>query len=161
MNPFENIFNNYRNKGILIDSNILLLFLVGTYNPLRIQNFKRTQKYTVEDFDLLKSFVKFFTKVITTPNILTEVSNLCSDLPEQFKLEFVKQIEVLKEHYVPSSEISKLEHFKKYGLTDSGIINLVKGKYLVLSDDLPLVGYLQSKYIDAINFTNLRIINWQ
>lgn len=160
MDTFENIFNNYRNKGILIDSNILLLFLVGTYNQSRIQNFKRTQKYNIEDFELLESFIKYFKKVVTTPNILTEVSNLCGNLPEIFKLEFAKQIEVLDEHYTPSLHISKLEHFKKYGLTDSGIINLVKGKYLVLSDDLPLVGYLTSKNIDTINFNHLRYTNW-
>ncbi len=47
-----------------------------------------------------------------------------------------------------------------YGLTDSGIISLVKGKYLALSDDFPLVGYLQSKDIDAINFNHLRPSNW-
>ena len=154
------IFNKYRNKGVLIDSNLLILYFVGTYNQSTIQCFKRTQKYNIEDFELLESFIKYFKKVVTTPNILTEVSNLCGKLPEIFKLEFAKHIELLDEYYTPSRHISKLEHFKKYGLTDSGIINLVKGEYLVLSDDWPLVNFMQVKNIDTINFNHLRYVNW-
>ncbi len=165
MNHFKEIINNYRNKGILIDSNLLLLYFIGKYNYSLIQRFKRTQKYVIEDYLFLTSVIEFFTKrIITTPNILTEVSNLSGNLENELKTryfsEFAKQLELLSEFYTPSQDISKLEHFKNYGLTDSGVINLVRGKYLVLSDDLPLVSYLQSKYIDAINFNHLRTINW-
>lgn len=165
MDYFNEIFSRYRNKGILIDSNLLLLYFIGKYNKTLIQRFKRTQKYVTEDYELLTAFIKDFTKIITTPNILTEVSNLSGNLENDVKtryfFEFAEQLEVLDEFYTPSRDIGKLEHFKKYGLTDSGIVHLVKGKYLVLSDDLPLVNYLQSKGVDAINFNNLRTLNWQ
>lgn len=164
MDYYLKIFQNYRSRGVLIDSNLLLLYFIGKYNPSVIQSFKRTKKFTIEDFDLLSQIICFFTKLITTPNILTEVSNLCNSLPGNIKnnyfTEFAKQIQVLNEHYKPSSNICSLDHFKKYGLTDSGIIELAKGNFLVLSDDFPLTNYLQSKNIDAINFNHLRPLNW-
>ena len=42
----------------------------------------------------------------------------------------------------------------------SGIAELVKGNYLVLTDDLSLFGYLQNRGIDAINFNHLRPLAW-
>ncbi len=46
--------------------------------------------------------------------------------------------------------------FSKFGLTDSAIIELVKEKYLVLTDDAILFQYLEKNRIDVINFTHLR-----
>ncbi|MCF6158664.1 MAG: hypothetical protein E3K32_08860 [wastewater metagenome] len=164
MDYYPKIIQNYRSKGLLIDSNLLLLYFIGKYNPSMIQSFKRTKKYTIEDFDLLSQIASFFAKLITTPNILTEVSNLCNSLSDNIKdnyfTEFAERIQVLNEHYKQSSDICSLDHFKKFGLTDSGIIDLVKGNFLVLSDDLPLTNYLLSKNIDAINFNHLRPQNW-
>ncbi|ODS34391.1 MAG: hypothetical protein SCARUB_00522 [Candidatus Scalindua rubra] len=164
MEYYQKIIQNYRSRGVLIDSNLLLLYFIGKYNLSIIQNFKRTKKYTIEDFDLLSQIIRYFPKLITTPNILTEVSNLCNSLPGNIKdnyfTKFAKQIQVLNEHYKRSSNICSLDHFKKFGLTDSGIIDLVKGNFLVLSDDLPLTNYLLSKNIDAINFNHLRPLNW-
>ncbi len=106
MNHFKEIFCNYRNKGILVDSNLLLLYFLGKYNKSLIQRFKRTNKYVIEDYELLTSVIEFFTRVITTPNILTEISNLSGNLENEFKtryfLEFAKQLELLHEFYTPS-----------------------------------------------------------
>ena len=41
------------NIGLLIDTNLLVLFAVGSVNRGRIENFKRTRQYTIRDFELL------------------------------------------------------------------------------------------------------------
>ena len=61
------------------------------------------------------------------------------------------------EFYVESSTATQVEKFTKYGLTDSGIISLAQGKYLVLTDDFTLANYLQSIGVDAVNFNNIRM----
>jgi len=164
MDYFEELLHRYQSRGLLIDTNLLLVYFVGSYDPYRIPKFKRTIAFTVEDFYTLLTVFKFFTKVITTPNILTEVSNLSNQLPEDIKplyySEFAKHTVSLEENYIASINISSLEHFKKFGLTDSGIIDLVKDKYLVLTDDLPLTSYLQNVGIDTINFNHIRALNW-
>ncbi|MHC5611470.1 MAG: PIN domain-containing protein [Nostoc sp.] len=67
------LVRRYCQKGILIDTNILLLFLVGSVNQERINKFNRTQQFIPEDYKLLLAFIGSFQKLVTTPNILTKV----------------------------------------------------------------------------------------
>lgn len=150
----------YKNKGVLVDANILLLFFVGLYDPSRISTFKRTNTFTLQDFELLKFLFRYFSKVMTTPNILTEVSNLSNQLREDEKdkyyIEFASQASTFQENYTSSSEICRKEYFKRFGLTDAGIISTVAGEYLILTDDFKLSNYLQTVGVDAINFNHIR-----
>ncbi|MCY7357876.1 MAG: hypothetical protein LH609_10485 [Rudanella sp.] len=65
-----------RKSGLLLDTNLLVLLVIGQYDPKRINGHKRLQSYTSEDYDLLLGFMSLFRTFATTPNILTEVSNL-------------------------------------------------------------------------------------
>jgi hypothetical protein len=120
--------------------------------------------FTEDQFLLLAKFFAVFDKVITTPNLLTEVSNLLGQLPDtlrsSFFAVFAKRLALLEEHYSPSASVSTMTHFDRFGLTDSGIAQLVEGRYLVLTDDLSLFGYLQNRGIDAINFNHIRSLAW-
>ncbi|HSB11062.1 MAG TPA: PIN domain-containing protein [Blastocatellia bacterium] len=151
---------------MLVDSNLLLLYFVGAYNPERISTFKGTYSrgFGEDDFDLLIRLFSVFDRIVTTPNILTEVSNLSNQLrrdeKQTYYADFARQMPLLTEHYTESKEISVLQHFIDFGLTDSGIINLARENFLVLTDDGPLVGYLQNVGIDAINFNHVRSLNW-
>ena len=163
---FSHLIAQYRSKGLLIDSNLLLLYFIGSFDPERIGTFKRTHSrgFTPDDFDLLLELLMPFSAVVTTPNILTEVSNLSNQLRDDEKRAYYSIFSdtagLLTERYTESKRICALEHFKKFGLTDSGIISLAKDNYLVLTDDAPLVGYLQSTGIDVINFNHLRSLTW-
>ncbi|MDT9179225.1 MAG: PIN domain-containing protein [Limnospira sp. PMC 1291.21] len=154
------LFKRYRSKGILVDTNILLLWFVGATNRDRISRFKRTQQFSTEDYDLLIRIISDFHLIVTTPNILTEVNSLANQLAGDERNKclavFASIVDNLTEVYLESHRIVKLDHFSKYGLTDSGIINLVANQYLVLTDDLKLASYLQSQSIDVINFNHLR-----
>jgi hypothetical protein len=63
----------------------------------------------------------------------------------------------LHEEYVVSADVARHDYFSRLGLTDSGILHLVKDKFLVLTDDLRLHGILEKSGIDAINFNHLRL----
>ncbi|HEX6623904.1 MAG TPA: PIN domain-containing protein [Pyrinomonadaceae bacterium] len=164
MNYLDDLLSSYRNKGVLVDTNLLLVYFVGLYDPDRIKRFNRTAAFTVEDFELLCQLLAFFNKVVTTPNILTEVNSLSNKLPDDLKPTFypvfAQRLAVLEEHYVESKTASSHEYFDRFGLTDSGIISLVQGNYLVLTDDFKLAGYLQKINVDVINFNHIRSINW-
>lgn len=160
MSEIAALLSKYKSKGILIDTNILLLYLVGLVNRERIPRFKRTAQFIPEDYNLFLQIVDGFQKVITTPNILTEVNSLANQLGEpersQCLLIFTKLIAQLTEEYIESKVIAKQEMFFRFGLTDCGIMYLAKDKYLVLTDDLKLSLYLKAQGIDTINFNNLR-----
>lgn len=76
------LLKKYQQKGILIDTNILLLLFVGETNRARISQFKRTNKFSEKDYDLLIKLLKRYSKIVTTPNILTEVNSLINQISE-------------------------------------------------------------------------------
>jgi hypothetical protein len=150
----------HRSEGLLIDSNLLLLLFVGLHDRTRIEKFKRTAQFTVKDFERLIAFVERFKEVITTPSILTEVSNLLGQLPDKLRYSFYQHfaygLKNLDEHYTPSQELGDEKGFPKFGLTDMAILRAASGKYLVLTDDFRLTQYLEGQNIDVINFNHLR-----
>ncbi|BBC23538.1 PIN domain-containing protein [Pseudanabaena sp. ABRG5-3] len=159
------LINQYQTKGILIDTNILLLWLVGSTNKERITKFNRTQSFEVTDYELLVAIFQKFQKILTTPNILTEVSNLINQLGEPDRSQcfsiFARDIAQLDEIYTDSNTIAATDKFPKFGLTDCGIVNVAKDNYLVLTDDLKLASYLQKIGIDTLNFNNIRVYGWK
>ncbi len=56
----RSLFHNYKQKGILIDTNILLLWFVGSVNRSRIFQFNRTEQFLPEDYDLLLQILSYF-----------------------------------------------------------------------------------------------------
>ncbi|WP_319418832.1 PIN domain-containing protein [Pleurocapsa sp. FMAR1] len=162
MTEISALLSKYSVKGILIDTNILLLYLIGLVNRDRIPRFKRTAQFIPEDYDLLFQLVNSFQKVITTPNILTEVNSLANQLGEPERSQclniFAGLIAGISEQCLDSGSVAKHELFARFGLTDCAIMYLAKDKYLVLTDDLKLSLHLKAQGIDAINFNNLRTL---
>jgi hypothetical protein len=68
------LIGKYHHGGVLIDTNILLLHLIGLFDQARISKFKRTEQFVEEDFDTLQAFLGRFERKVTTPNIVTEVA---------------------------------------------------------------------------------------
>lgn len=122
------LFGKYKHKGVIVDTNILLLLFVGSVNKKRISKLNRTEQFLPEDYDLLVEILSFFSKIVVTPNILTEVNSLINQLsePERSKsLEFMaRAVTEWDEFYVESSIVTQAEKFTKFGLTDSAIISL-------------------------------------
>lgn len=154
----------YARKGLLIDTNILLLYFVGSFDPNRILSFKNTKQFTVEDYRTLLLLLNTFEKIVTTPNILTEVSNFLNQLGEPARsLCFqtsAEKIGLMEEHYIDSQGLVTQEEYIKHGLTDTGIISLSKSSYLILTDDFKLSQHLQKRGLDAINFNHIRVLGW-
>lgn len=164
-NPYiSSLIHKYRSTDVVVDTNLLILYTVGNYDPDLINKFKRTAQYERQDFNTLKLFLSYFNSVLTTPNILTEVSNLSSSLNAQVGNKFFPSfhgvIATLTEKYIASRTASEVPAFHKFGLTDSVIAQLGSQSYLVLTDDFPLSGYLQSLGIDVINFNHIRSEQW-
>ena len=164
MSEIDQLIQRYKQAGILVDTTILLLYFIGAYDQDLIPKFKRTRQFTVEDHAILISLLGLFDKIVTTPNILTEVSNLSGQLGEPKKSEYFKKfssgISLLEEEYVASKDVADMQEFVRFGLTDTGIVHLTRGKYLVLTDDFRLSQYLRSAEVDVINFNHIRPAYW-
>jgi hypothetical protein len=157
----------WQSRGLLVDANILVLYLVGSLDPGLIGRHKRLDKFTIEDFRLLEELLSPLPSIVTTPNVLTEVSNLVVQIggPTKEKLRILLaallQRGVFQEHAVESVEASRVEEFRRIGLTDAGIVLMARRGWAVLTDDLPLYLALQAHGVEAINFNHLREKTWQ
>lgn len=163
---FNRLIQQYQHHGVLLDSNLLLLLLVGTLNPNLIGG-KRTSRYLPAHFDKLSELLAKFKCIVTIPHILTEVSNLGGQELKDKKLEAFYvllqhptwlNIEVadirIDERHVPRNETEVLL-VRRFGLTDAVTIKLCLQQLLLLSDDFPLVGVIQKRGGHAINFNHL------
>jgi hypothetical protein len=163
VNQVDELIAKHRANGLLIDANLLVLYLVGKTNKNRIPTFKRTQQYTVEDFELLELLIANFLTLVTTPHVLTEASNLSALHTEELKVLrglFKDTVEQMREFYDESRSIVADPAFARLGLTDAAIATLCRRSMLVLTDDLPLHLALLNRGADSINFNHLRTFFW-
>lgn len=154
-------------RHLLIDTNLLLLFVVGFSQPYLIERHKRTRHFTAEDYKLLCGVLSQFRTLVTTPNVLTEVSNLLDQAggptPQKLQELLASVIGKLEEHHFASRDCCRLEEFRRLGLADSSILRLAqdRGDLAVLTDDLHLYLALQKRGLEAVNFNHLRERSWE
>ncbi len=156
MNEYlQDLLRKYKQKGIFVDTELLLLYFVGTIDLNLIRNFRRTAKFSEEDFFLVSKFIELFEIQITSPHILTEVSNFFGNKTElhYFLRDYLKLIE---EKYLKSIEISEQAAFIDFGLADIAMAEISKDKYLIFTNDNSLFGYLINTGIDAVNLMQLQ-----
>ncbi len=159
----QQMIDAHRSNGLLIDTNLLLLLVIGTIRRNLIGSFKRTQVYRQEDFQRVVDIRKQFTRHWTTPNILTETDNLGRQLPKNQWPNFAKALSsltcLLTEQHIASSKATKSAPYIRLGLSDS--VSLMMGQpLLVLTDDFKMHGTALSIGVDAINLNHLRY-SWQ
>jgi rRNA-processing protein FCF1 len=161
----QQIIIRNRNRGVIVDANLLLVYIVEDVNPNRLSKFTRTSQFDAQSHELLVELIGNFNPIVTTPNILTEVCNLLGNLKEPERsqcLSLVKYLTeskaIFQEFYIESKIAANEICFTSLELTDSVISHLAKkDKYLLLTIDLKLHLHLLSEGIDSINFNNLLI----
>lgn len=64
-------------RPIVLDTNLLVLLIVGIASPTYIAIHKQLRAYSLQDFDLLTRLLETASRIIVTPNTLTEaVTNI-------------------------------------------------------------------------------------
>jgi hypothetical protein len=158
------LIEKHRAKGVLVDTNLLVLFLVGTVNRQRILSFKRTGGFTIRHYDLLVRLFAWFGKLIATPHVLSQVSDL-TDLTGKDLTKIRELFRILVEKIEESYDTSRLlvgdPAFKRLGLTDAAMATVCSRGILVLTADAQLHAALQARAIDALSFNHIRPLEWQ
>lgn len=122
----------------LIDTNLLLLFVIGSVdNGNFIDASKRLKDFCYDDYQLLVDFIGEHENFATTPYILTEVSNLI-DLTDYAADEAYKSLRLVSEiaemiDVVPRNDTNHT-HFFRYGLTDVNILKIALTRPILTND---------------------------
>ena len=160
----KDLQRKYSTKGILLDTNLLLVLLIGGVDRQRVGKFKRTADFGEDTFDVLVEFLQAFEKKVTTPHVLTEVSNLASSLYGDDRKLFFHAFRTFvmnsQEVSIPSAEAVIDENLAAFGLTDTIILSEAAGKYLLITTDLALKSMFESTGGDALGIGYLLERRW-
>src|SRR5438552_1273877 len=149
----------YGQKGVVLDTNILLLCIVGQAAPELLTRLKRTAQFDIADLTLLQNLLTLISTVVITPGILTESCNLLDSANRQYNHRFFAAIRTLlltmREDFVPAKQLSQSPYFLRLGLADTSVTHLAKNGHLVLTDDVTLKVALEAESLPVMNFNYL------
>ncbi len=148
-------------KGsLLIDTNLLVLFVVGTASKEYITKHKKLTEFTVKDYDRLVEVIEMASEVLVTPNTLTETSNLVAYINEPARSKVLAVLRTViaasQERYVPSSVAAERKEFVQLGLADAALLEIAAKDVTLLTTDFALYNIALAKGAQAINFNHLR-----
>ncbi|MDX2181475.1 MAG: hypothetical protein SFV18_17910 [Bryobacteraceae bacterium] len=147
-----------KNHSVLLDTNVLLLWIVGSYLGYReVEQFSRLSDsgLTTADFKLLAELIDGF-EILTTPNVLTESSNLLEKVPNG-RHALREASRDWPETFVPSRVAMDRPEYRYLGLTDAAILETgLRRKCLVLTTDAVLERDLSKAGVDAVNFNHVK-----
>jgi hypothetical protein len=162
MTYIEELIGKYRQKGVFVDTNMLVLYIMGITDIRLVNKTVLGKNYTENDFNLVAKFIRYFDRKVTSPHILTETSDLIGE-DNNFHTALKEYIKISTEKYELSLNLSENDYFFKFGLADSSIIyastDSFKDSHLVFTADNNLYGYLTSLGVDAVNLDSLRALN--
>ena len=148
-------------SGFFVDSNLLLLYVVGKESPTLVSRHRRLDSYSVEDYYALNQLLAEVGRVFVTPNTLTETSNLLGQHgePERSSLfERLRSVIQDSEEVVVSSVVASINSsFIRLGLTDSVLLEAASADAPLLTADFRLyMAGLAKGDGAAVNFMHYR-----
>lgn len=146
-------------RRVVLDTALLLLWLVGRTDLNLLRTFKRVSSFAPEDVYLLTDLLSNTTDVITTPHVLAEVSNFVDQSPQYSRQALIRSFQAFAEShpelYLEAKSLVARPQFFSLGLTDTGLVEL-SSQTAILTVDYRLVGKIQAFGGSAENFNNLR-----
>src|SRR5947209_994824 len=126
-------------QAVALDTNVLVLLIVGLTSKNYIQRHSRTRQFTKKDFELLRVILASFSDAVVTPTTLAELSNLLDEGYDPMRLQIWSQFKSLvkstQELYVASGDLSDRDEFIRLGLADCSMLELARQGATVLSTD--------------------------
>lgn len=149
-------------KLAVLDTNLLLLWLVGLVDPTLLLTFKRVNIFTTEDLTTLAELLLGFQAVVTTPHVLTEVSNFTDQTPPHRRPEMKSQLrrfaQECAEIYHASAGLVLRPEFDPLGLADTALSSL-SSTTTVITVDRHLAARIALGGGRVINFNHYRSVD--
>ncbi|PSK99823.1 hypothetical protein [Cecembia rubra] len=135
----------------LIDTNALILLIVGIVDIRQIKTHKRLSIYDEEDVNNLLLVVEDLNQLIVLPNVWTEVDNLLNSFTGNLKSQYILRVtELIKEStekYIETIEATKQYTFFDLGITDSLLLYYADNCEILITSDSRLSDYAVSRGI--------------
>jgi hypothetical protein len=146
-------------KLVVLDANLLVLLVAGRLDRALIGRHRNLSDYDEDGFDLLDETLSQYSKIVLTPNSLTEASNLLRQIGNPIQtlltLALGELIRGHDERFVISRVASQENVFRRLGLADAALIVAAREGATLLSADIHLYLAASQEGIEAINFNHL------
>ena len=104
---FEYLVNKYSRLGLIIDTDPLLVLIVGR---CKLSELHRIGEYNEEDYNIIVGFLKKFQRIIITPYIISELSSLAH---KRLDKSYFKEI-ILRNSRYSKSNFTKFGTFERW-----------------------------------------------
>lgn len=147
---------------VLIDTNALVVLIVGLVEPNLFKTHNKTSIYDKDDFEELLSVIESVEHLIILPNVWTELDNLLNGFTGHHKEKYIEEIKAglqdSTEIYVESKIGVEHHSFYNLGLTDSLILHysLTKDCELLITSDSQLSDYARANEIAVYDMVKIK-----
>lgn len=133
---------------LLIDSNLLLLLVVGSASRTLIRAHKRLSGYGEKHFDLLTELTRRFSRTVTVPHVVAEVSSLSRQIANPAKAAIHRKlrefVDLATELPIPSAIGFRRPEAVSLGLTDAILLHLCETGITLMTADAALAASAES-----------------
>lgn len=147
-------------RTVLLDANLIVLLVVGSVDRRLIAQHRRLRAYEVRDYLLLLEALSGYDGITSTPNLLTEASNLLRQIPEPQRGKFAGSLAMFivgaEEIFIQSRVASRDDTYRRLGLADAGVVEIGRRGCDVLTADFGLYDVLARGGSNVRNFNHLR-----
>lgn len=151
-------------RSLLLDTNLLVVLVVGLTDREEIGKHKRTRDYTPENFDLLFDALNKYQELWVTSQAVAECSNLIRQthtaLAERLMQTLSNLVSRISESSMRSKDLFMESCVLRLGVTDAGIAKKSRRVTHLLTADLDLYLEVSQRYGNAINFNHIRTGAW-
>ncbi len=149
-------------SGYFVDTNLLILYVVGQEDPDIIAKHGRLEDYSIDDYILLSDLIAKVGQLFVTPNTLTETCNLLGQHGDPEKTRLLERlryiIQTSNEVTVASSAAVSNATFHRLGLADCVLCEAATRDTPLITVDFRLYLELLGKNGEdvVVNFNPLR-----
>ena len=147
-------------SSVLIDTNLLVLLVVGATDKKLIGIHKRTSSFLPRDYDELANLLSESREFWVTSHSMAETSNLLKQTDKAKAQVLLHNLAVYcnnaRESHIPKEMIFGYENFLRLGVTDSGFIQSSAKVSRSITVDFDLYIELSNLDREVINFNHVR-----
>jgi predicted nucleic acid-binding protein len=148
-------------KALLLDSNLLVLFIVGSAGENLIGRHNCLDAFDVDDYRQITSMIAGASRLILVAHVLVETSNLIRQISEPAKSEVTAILKLLIDRFpeeaVSSADATIHTQYLRLGLTDAVLLTLsITPNAVLFTADHDLYGAATGEGREAYNFFHFK-----
>ena len=147
-------------NSVLIDTNLLVLLIVGATDKSLIDRHRRTKEFMTRDFDELCGLLDDFDEFWITSHCLAETSNLLKHTNDRRVRGLLSTLATFcsqaRESHLPKDQVLTDRNYPRLGVADTGFVQKSKRVNLSITVDVQLYEAISRLGRNVVNFNHVR-----